>query len=153
LPKKQYVYDWPRASNTADVIVHVNSYVNYVLVIRRKHEPFKDLLALPGGFWQPGESLAGTASRELAEETGVIVPAKNMIQLGTYSSPKRDPRGPVISTVFVANIDHIPRVKGFDDAKSADFYPLLTLLLHKKLLAFDHAKILMDYYKSLKGRL
>ena len=43
----------------------------YVLLIRRKKEPFKGQYALPGGFVEEDESLENAAARELHEETNV----------------------------------------------------------------------------------
>ena len=44
-----------------------------VLLIRRGHEPNKGLWTIPGGRQEPGETLAETAHREIAEETGVKI--------------------------------------------------------------------------------
>lgn len=73
------------------------AFVNVVL-IKRKNEPFKDSWALPGGFLNEGESIPECAARELEEETGIK--AKMLIPIDTYSNPKRDPRGQVISEAF-----------------------------------------------------
>src|SRR3989338_2223032 len=56
---------------TADVIVERD---NKVLLIRRKHEPFRNFWALPGGHINFGkETLEETAKREFGEETGILV--------------------------------------------------------------------------------
>ena len=41
-----------------------------VLLIRRGHEPCKDMLAFPGGFVEYGEDPEDAVKRELLEETG-----------------------------------------------------------------------------------
>lgn len=42
-----------------------------VLLIERAADPGRGMWALPGGFLREGESLAGAATRKLADETGV----------------------------------------------------------------------------------
>ena len=71
-----------------------------LLLVRRGEEPFAGYPALPGGFLRRGETLEQAAQRELAEEAGVCNP--KLMQLGTFSSPSRDPRGWVLSCAFLA---------------------------------------------------
>ena len=65
-------------------------------------EPFKDYLGLPGGFVNVGETIEEAARREVKEETSLDVELTNI--LGVYSDPKRDPRGHIMSTVFVGEV-------------------------------------------------
>jgi len=54
-----------------------------VLLMRRCNTGFFDgLFSLPGGHVEPGESLRATASREMAEELGVVVPPSALSLLG-----------------------------------------------------------------------
>jgi 8-oxo-dGTP diphosphatase len=53
------------------VILTVSDGQLRVLLIHRSGEPYQGMWALPGGFPNPGESLADAASRKLVEETGV----------------------------------------------------------------------------------
>ena len=111
-----------------------------IILIERKNRPFG--WALPGGFVDYGESLEQAATREALEETGLQITLKQ--QLKTYSAPDRDPRHHTISTVFIATADGSPRAG--DDASKADIFTQQNL----PHLAFDHAKIIADYfiYKS-----
>ena len=70
-----------------------------ILLIKRRNEPFKDKWALPGGFVEYGEKVEDAAVREVFEETGLKT--KIMDLVGIYSDPNRDPRGHIVSAVFL----------------------------------------------------
>src|SRR2546421_17295 len=83
-----------RPAVTVDVAVVTREQVPQVLLIRRKHDPFAGMWALPGGFVEMDEPLEAAARREFKEETGVDV--GEIEQLGTFGDPGRDPRGRTI---------------------------------------------------------
>ncbi|MFX1368369.1 MAG: NUDIX domain-containing protein, partial [Promethearchaeota archaeon] len=87
-----------------------------VVLIRRGKEPFKGMLALPGGFVDYGETVEKAALREALEETGLSVRLLDI--LGVYSEANRDPRAHTISTVFLADCDSEDITEG-DDAEAA----------------------------------
>ena len=118
---------------TVDIIIEINGGI---VLIERKNPPYG--WALPGGFVDYGETLENAARREAFEETGLTVELKD--QFHTYSDPSRDPRQHTISTVFVAAADGIPTAG--DDALRAEIYTAENL----PTLAFDHRKILDDYF-------
>jgi 8-oxo-dGTP diphosphatase len=108
-----------------------------LLLIRRKHLPFRGQYALPGGYVEYGETTEDAAARELVEETGLV--AGNVSLLGVYSDPHRDPRGHVVSIAYqiaVAGYD----LRAGDDAAAAAFVADWEDLD----LAFDHRKIVAD---------
>ena len=108
-----------------------------IVLIRRKNPPFG--WALPGGFVGYGESLEAAAVREAAEETSLRV--RLSCQLGAYSDPGRDPRFHTITVVFVARACGEPRAA--DDAAEVGVFDSETL---PEPLAFDHGRILQDYF-------
>lgn len=118
---------------TVDIIIEVKGGI---VLIERKNPPHG--WALPGGFVDYGESLEDAARREAFEETGLEVQLKE--QFHTYSDPKRDPRQHTISTVFLATAEGEPSAG--DDALRAEIFTADKL----PALAFDHGKILDDYY-------
>ncbi len=65
-----FVYYLNPSAATAAFIVNASGNV---LVVRRKLEPSKGMLDLPGGFSDIGESLEQGVTREVKEETGLDV--------------------------------------------------------------------------------
>ena len=139
--EKTYRYKYPKPSVTTDCILlrEVNKK-KQVLLIKRKHEPFKEKWALPGGFVEIDEDLLEGAKRELAEETGIDNVDLN--QFKTYGTPGRDPRGRTISIVYHGKImDTSIKIEAGDDAAEASWFNIEEL----PPLAFDHETILKDF--------
>ena len=107
------------------------------MLIRRKNPP--PGWALPGGFVDYGESVEDAAVREALEETSLKVQLVELFHV--YSDPARDSRQHTIATVFIATAQGVPC--GADDAAEAAVFDEYTL---PTPLAFDHAKILADYF-------
>jgi 8-oxo-dGTP diphosphatase len=112
-----------------------------LLLVERRNEPFKGVLALPGGFMNVGESAEEACRRELGEETHVEV--SRLLLVGQYSEPNRDPRGHVVSLAFTAVVD--PKVVAGSWADD-DAVNLVWLFVPEvpATLAFDHNQILED---------
>jgi 8-oxo-dGTP diphosphatase len=118
-----------------------------VLLIRRANDPFRGRWALPGGFVEEAEDLPDAAARELQEETGLRPPA--MLQVGAWGTPGRDPRGRVVSAVYLAVAGPgEDAVEGADDAAQAAWHPAD----EPPELAFDHAEILPAALQRLRER-
>jgi 8-oxo-dGTP diphosphatase len=122
---------------TVDLIIELKG--RGIVLIRRKNPPYG--WALPGGFVDYGESLEDAAVREAGEETSLSV--RLIRQFHTYSDPARDVRQHNISTVFFAEAEGEPAAA--DDAKEVGIFTKETL---PEELAFDHGKILEDYFKG-----
>lgn len=114
-----------------------------IILIKRKNPP--PGWALPGGFVDYGETLEEAARREALEETSLQV--ELMTQFYTYSDPGRDPRFHTISTVFIAKGQGSPMAQ--DDAQEIGVYTPQTI---PSFLAFDHGKILEDYFRFKKEK-
>jgi len=108
-----------------------------ILLIRRGRQPYINKWALPGGFVEYGEKTEDAVLREVLEETGLQTNIKSLV--GVYSDPGRDPRGHVVSVVYMLEFCD-GRVKGGDDACDARFFSLDEL----PELSFDHEKIIKD---------
>jgi ADP-ribose pyrophosphatase YjhB (NUDIX family) len=121
---------------TVDIIIEINSGI---ILIKRKNPPHG--WAIPGGFVDYGESLEDCARREAKEETGLDIRLRR--QFHTYSDPGRDPRHHTVSTIFIATATGKP--KAGDDAKEAVVFTRESL---PDDIAFDHSKILEDYFSG-----
>jgi ADP-ribose pyrophosphatase YjhB (NUDIX family) len=116
---------------------------NAVVLVRRKNPPHG--WAIPGGFVEYGERVEDCAVREALEETGLEVALKGI--LGVYSDPARDPRFHTISVVYLAEATGEP--KAGSDAGDVGVFTEGELPAD---IAFDHGKILADYFSHLRER-
>ncbi|HHH50544.1 MAG TPA: NUDIX hydrolase [Saprospiraceae bacterium] len=144
-----YTYDYPRPSVSVDVVVFAldKSHKLKLLLIQRANNPYKNYWALPGGFVEMDEDLEHAALRELEEETGV----KDLFieQLYTFGSPKRDPRGRVISIAYYALVNLAEhQIAASSDANNADWFDIDKL----PKLAFDHQEIFKMAIYRLRGK-
>ncbi len=126
---------------TVDIIIEMEG--GGIVLIERKNPPYG--WALPGGFVDYGESLESAALREAREETGLDV--ADLTQFRAYSDPARDSRHHTVTMVFTGKGRGRPQAA--DDAARLEIFGLDAL---PPDLAFDHARILSDYSKSLKNR-
>jgi 8-oxo-dGTP diphosphatase len=110
-----------------------------ILFIRRRNEPFKGMLALPGGFVDEDETVPHAALRELAEETSVTVSENQLRLIGVFSEVDRDPRQRVISVAYACDVPPGTRARAGDDAAATVWLSKAKAL--KAGLAFDHADI------------
>jgi 8-oxo-dGTP diphosphatase len=143
--KKKYTYDYPRPAVAVDMVIVTREKKQRVLLIRRKHPPFIGMWAIPGGFVEMEETLDAAARRELFEET--CLRTSKLEQLRTFGDPGRDPRGRIISVVYLAQVD--PRKlkpRAADDAAEVGWFDFS----RPPPLAFDHAEILACARRRLK---
>ena len=130
---------------TADLIL-ITAELD-VVMIRRKNDPFKGMLALPGGHVNPGETSYQAALREAKEEIGLdredIVGDIKLV--GVYDTPGRDPRGWYVGHAYKALLrpSAYNSLKASDDASSIEFVPLCKLGI-KNVFAFDHQDMVFE---------
>ena len=122
---------WEKPSLAVDAIVIDN---NKILLIRRGKEPWKGMLAFPGGFVEQGEDPEVAVIRELKEECGLDGVVEKLVCV--KGDPNRDPRGHVVSIAYLVSAQGIPLAG--DDAADAAWYDLSEI----KELAGDHMSML-----------
>ena len=154
---KKYKAQWavapyPVIFTTVDAVVIQSGHV---LLIRRKACPGEGLLAIPGGFLNPNETIVKAMLRELKEETNINVPPAilegHIKAQGVFDHPQRSQRGRTITHAFLIELPAGPlaKVKGGDDASKAMWVPLIDL--EKKADSFfeDHR----DIIENLLGKI
>lgn len=121
---------------TVDVVLlTLKDDILHVALLRRKNDPFKGVLALPGGYIHADED-ADTheaAARMLRTKTGIVSPY--LEQLATFSGPGRDPRGWSLSISYYALVPlAVIEAAGHPQV---ELVPVPQL----KTLPFDHGRI------------
>lgn len=133
---------------TVDVVIFtVERGELKVLLLERDEDPYKGVLALPGGFMWESERLESTANRILLEKTGL----ENVFieQLYSFDALSRDPRGRVLSVAYYALI--ASTLLALDVTRhKADFISISEL---PKDLAFDHNQIINYAVGRLRSKI
>ena len=140
----EYTYKYPHPAVSTDCVVFgFDGYEIKVLLIERGIEPYKGMLAFPGGFMHIDETAEECAIRELKEETGLGI--TNIKQLGAFSGVNRDPRERVVTIAFYA-LAKQSEVIGGDDAAAAQWVSINDV----PPLAFDHDYILRQAMQRIR---
>lgn len=155
---KEYKAMWAMAPYpvtfvTTDVLVVKNGHI---LVIRRKFNPGKGLLALPGGFIDQNENIIDSAFRELKEETRILVPKdvlmKHVVDERVFDHPSRSLRGRTITHAFCVKLPDggsLPKIKSGDDAEKAIWMPIADLFIKEHEFYEDHCHIINHFTSKL----
>ncbi|MBD3369366.1 NUDIX domain-containing protein [Candidatus Fermentibacteria bacterium] len=124
---------------TVDAIIELDD--GKVVLVERKN--FPPGWAIPGGFVDPGETLAEAVRREALEETSLRIDVREIFHV--YSQPSRDPRGHTVSVVYHCTASGEP--EGGDDARTARAFSPDSL---PEDIAFDHDKVLSQFFSWKK---
>ncbi len=122
-----------------------------VLVMQRP-ERTGNKWALPGGLVQDDEALEDTSVRKVKEETGLALRSKELHQVGAYGDPHRDDRFRAIAIAYMALVPHPGEIVPRMHSDSAAFIPYRKLR-DRRMLEFDHSKIIYDARKSARRML
>ena len=141
-------YDVPLFSVDMCIFAIIEKKLN-VLLVQRDEYPSKGQWALPGGFidLKKDASVDDTAYRKLLEKTGVKTPY--LEQVATKGSPKRDPRGWSITTLYYALIDY-SKVKALTGKQQTQWISIDEI--KQQSLAFDHANLLTLAHERLQAK-
>jgi 8-oxo-dGTP diphosphatase len=127
------------------VVLQVRQDGLHVLLWQRGAPPFEGLWSLPGGPLGADERLGTSLGHHLATKVDVTAIA-HLEQLETRSDPKRDPRGRVLATAYLALVSaevepHIPADTAWHPVR--DLPPT----------AFDHGSIVESARDRLRAKL
>jgi bifunctional NMN adenylyltransferase/nudix hydrolase len=113
---------------TVDAVVIQSGHV---LLVKRGAQPGKGLLALPGGFIHPEETLTQAIVRKLKEETQIKVPPPVLVgsikDQCVFDAPFRSSRGRTITHAFHMELrseESLPKIKGGGESASCQWVPL-----------------------------
>ncbi len=130
---------------TVDAIIEIRGKT---MLIKRSAKPFRGYWALPGGHVGYRETAEHAAIREAKEETGLLVRIKGIV--GVYSDPRRNPDNKHrVSAVFSA-VKIGGKMNAGDDAGEIGLFSRPEI--RRIRLAFDHNKILSDYFAQRTKR-
>jgi ADP-ribose pyrophosphatase YjhB (NUDIX family) len=148
---KEEAHDKHKNPVPAVDFIITNENNSKILLVRRKNDPFKEMLSIPGGFINEGETAEEAVRREAKEETSLVL--EPIAILGVYSDPRRDPRMHTLSVTFITRIVQVNE-DARDDAAALQWVKIedeLDSLIQSKQIGFDHPKILNDYKRWLKS--
>lgn len=144
--KSQYAsFPYPPTFVTVDAVVIQSGHI---LMIRRRAEPGRGLLALPGGFLDANSdrTLEDAMIRELREETCLKVPGPvlrgNIHEVKVFDAIERSARGRTITHAFCIKLPNgeLPKVKSGSDAASAKWIPISKI---------DSSQCFEDHYEII----
>lgn len=131
---------FPPTHVTVDAVVIQSGHV---LLVKRGAHPGKGLLALPGGFINPDETLLNAMVRKLKDETQIKVPVPVLFgsvkDRCVFDAPFRSMRGRTITHAFHIELrgeEALPKVKGSGDSTNCFWLPLAKL--DSTLMFEDH---------------
>ncbi|CAA6818615.1 MAG: Nicotinamide-nucleotide adenylyltransferase, NadM family (EC / ADP-ribose pyrophosphatase (EC [uncultured Sulfurovum sp.] len=145
---KKYKSAWDKAPYTP-MFITVDAVVvqsGHILLIERKAQPGKGLMALPGGFLDGNETLKTAVIRELREETRIKVPAPvlagSITKQEVFDNPHRSARGRTVTHAYLIELkgESLPKVKGGDDAAKAFWVPFAEV--KPEMMFEDHFHII-----------
>ncbi len=126
---------------TVDSIIEIGGKI---VLIKRRAEPFKGFWAIPGGHVNYMETVEHASVREAKEETGLAIKLTGLV--GVYSDPRRTLDSEHRVAIAFAARKISGKLKSGDDAANVALFSIKEIL--KTSLAFDHNKILEDYFKQ-----
>jgi len=122
-----------------------------ILLVKRKFEPKKGYLDLPGGFIEIGESMEESTIREVKEELGIDI--KKVSYFNSYPDEYlyQEVNVKTLGLTLTGKIKGHPELKPADDVEEAKFYKKDEIPM--KDIAFSSIRqALVDYLRNRNPR-
>ncbi len=116
-----------------------------VLLVQRGEEPDKGWWDIPGGYIGWDETIEECASRELQEETGLIVDSKDLEFFSIFSNPNNKAKNQVVDLYFVTRKFSGEIIIDGQEIVAAKWFDLNEL---PDTVAFDHMSVLEKLRKQ-----
>jgi len=140
----QFVFYLNCAAAVMAVIVNKE---NQLLVTKRKHDPFKGTLDLPGGFAEPGESIEQGLIREVKEELNLDIIKLDYLCSVPNIYPYKSVIYPVTDMAFVCEVNSFDTIDARDDVSDIYFVDLAEFDTH--LFGLSSPKRVIEIYRRL----
>ena len=140
----QFVFYLNCAAAAMAVIVNKE---NQILITRRKYDPFKGTLDLPGGFSEPGESIEQSLIREIKEELNLEITHLAYLCSVPNIYPYKSVIYPVTDMAFVCEVNSFDTIDARDDISECFFMDLPEL--DTQLFGLSSPKIVIEIYRGL----
>jgi len=137
----QFVFYLNCAAATVALILNDR---NQLLVTRRKQNPFKGTLDLPGGFAEPGETIEQSLIREVKEELDLDITHLEYLCSAPNTYPYKSVVYPVTDMAFVCKVKTFDTIKAQDDVDT--FYLLDLAKLDTGLFGLSSPKKIIQHY-------
>ncbi len=156
---QNYKKNW-EASPFPPTFVTANAFVfalGNVLLIKRKSNPAKGNLAVPGGLITVNETIENACIRNLCEQTNIDIghnqlhSSIKMIEI--FDHPLRDPRGRVIMHAFMfeLNVKTLPALRAGCEALETFWLPLFQIEKLENLFFNDHSQVIKFFINRWKA--
>jgi NADH pyrophosphatase NudC (nudix superfamily) len=137
----QFVFYLNCAAATVALILNKK---NQLLVVRRKQDPFKGTLDLPGGFAEPGEKIEQSLIREIKEELDLDITHLEYLCSAPNTYPYKSVVYPVTDMAFVCKVKTFDTIKARDDVDN--FYFIDLAKLDTRLFGLSSPKQIIQHY-------
>lgn len=122
----------------------------YILLVKRKREPYSGKWALPGGFCPTGTKTFDAMTDHMRAKTGIIVDKLHVLeQLYTFDAIDVDPRGPNVIVSYLGLTRNITPLAS-KTTENPQFFPINDL---PEDLAYNHREIINYAVERVRSKI